>query len=352
MRTFRKLKRKTPAGLRAEAAEPSAVAASQTAPADSGSAIAVPESAPLSAVAKEAALMVLGLVAAAALVSRADPVLLLRFQPHPIWLAVLILAARYGNRGLAIVLPIAWGAVAVTAVCLGAPLSALAGRLGSGPELGALVGAVLVAWVSSMHERRTLELREEKAFLEARCTKARTVANELRRAVVAVRARADRVDTSLAFLRSVAGRLDGHDPEAAAHAALELARSRIGALAGVVQIAEHGRLRTLAWSGVWSSDNPMPPDFLNDSTVNAACEQGGPLRALDMTAALREGGSDMAAPILDGSGRPIGVIALRGVPPESLGAASLNDLGVIARWCARSFVEVSEDDVRTRAGGE
>ena len=33
--------------------------------------------------------------------------------PHPVWLVVLVIAARYGTRGLGVALPIAWGALAV-----------------------------------------------------------------------------------------------------------------------------------------------------------------------------------------------------------------------------------------------
>ena len=34
-------------------------------------------------------------------------------DPHPVWLVVAVLAARYGTRGLAVVIPLAWGTLAV-----------------------------------------------------------------------------------------------------------------------------------------------------------------------------------------------------------------------------------------------
>src|SRR5689334_12614781 len=34
-------------------------------------------------------------------------------DPHPVWLVVLVIAARYGTHGLSVVLPIAWGALAL-----------------------------------------------------------------------------------------------------------------------------------------------------------------------------------------------------------------------------------------------
>src|SRR4051812_50126787 len=70
--------------------------------------------------------------------------------PHPIWLVVLVIAARYGTRGLGVALPIAWGAVAV-----------MNGRGGPGRvldtlsmpmELGALAGAGLGGGGAPGHE--------------------------------------------------------------------------------------------------------------------------------------------------------------------------------------------------------
>jgi hypothetical protein len=46
--------------------------------------------------------------------------------------------------------------------------------------------------------------------------------------------------------------------------------------------------------------------------------------------------SDVATPISDEVGEVLGVLALRGVPADSLCHALLHDLGLIARWCAKT----------------
>ena len=73
-------------------------------------------------------------------------------DPHPVWLVVLVIAARYGTRGLAVALPIAWGALAL-ANGAGGPGRVL-DTLAMPIELGALAGAVLVGWIASGNERR------------------------------------------------------------------------------------------------------------------------------------------------------------------------------------------------------
>ena len=41
-------------------------------------------------------------------------------------------------------------------------------------------------------------------------------------------------------------------------------------------------------------------------------------------------------PITDEAGEVLGVLALRGVPADSLSHALVHDLGLIARWCAKA----------------
>src|SRR3954469_24342672 len=73
-------------------------------------------------------------------------------DPHPVWLVVLVIAARYGTHGLAIVLPVAWGGRALAAA--GDGPGRVLDTLAMPIELGALAGTVLVAWIASGNERR------------------------------------------------------------------------------------------------------------------------------------------------------------------------------------------------------
>src|ERR1051325_11091658 len=66
-------------------------------------------------------------------------------DPHPVWLVALIMAARYGTQGLAVALPIAWGALGL----LGGPggFGRVLDTLASPIELGALTGTIVGAWI-------------------------------------------------------------------------------------------------------------------------------------------------------------------------------------------------------------
>jgi hypothetical protein len=206
----------------------------------------------------------------------------------------------------------------------------------SGANLGTAVVAVIIGWVASIHERRVAHLASKVAELERQSVDDNAGVAQLRDAAVSLRARADRLDLSLAFLSDVTGRLHGDDPVAAGEAALALALARSGSRAGAVQILERGRLRTIASNGSWSADMPVPPDLLGDRTVSAAWERSGLARRSEFADAGPDD-SDMVAAIHDVAGERIGVLALRGVPADSLRPAGVRDLDVIARWCGKAF---------------
>jgi hypothetical protein len=258
-------------------------------------------------------------------------------DPHPVWLVVVVIAARYGTRGLAIVIPIAWGALALANGSDG-PARAL-DTLAMPIELGALAGTVLVGWIASGNERRERGLAGKISELERRVAADAVTIGDLRRAALALRARNDRLDLSLTFLRNIARRLHGSDVEAAAQAALELVAARVGARAASIEMLSDGALRPLAVLGIWNRGGP-------DRTALAAVRQRKPMRGLE----LSEGGpddSDIAAPITDASGVVRGVVAARGVPGGGSSMAALRDLSVITDWASPALCEAQAD-----AGGD
>src|SRR5581483_5259550 len=190
----------------------------------------------------------------------------------------------------------------------------LSGRASSGPDLGALLAVVLVAWVASAHERRCAELGAKVAALKARCAADREAVVALRATAVTLRARADRLETSLTFLRDVAARMEGDDPVAAAQAALDLAVARIGARAGVVAAIEAPAdgppgLVTLASFGTVAAIDPRADITAASALLNRRAtraidvgdqEPGGdPARQGDLRArGLGNDASDLVAPIL------------------------------------------------------
>ena len=262
-------------------------------------------------------------------------------RPHPIWLVVMALAARYGARGLIVSVPVAWGALALLAVPWRAVPARVLTELAHPPELGALAAALLVSWIASVHERRAQELEEQRDLLAGKASHDAAALGELRRAALSLRARNDRLDLALTFLRDVARRIDGGDVSTASEAALALVVARLGARAGAVQIAatpgakdgkdssSTGAMTIVATTGAWAAPGPGE----SDATVVEALRSGEPVRAIDLPGA-GAGDSDLAAPIVVGDDT-VGVLTVRGV--ARVGAAALRDLAVVAEWLATAF---------------
>jgi hypothetical protein len=252
-------------------------------------------------------------------------------RPHPVWLVVLALAARYGARGLLAAVPVAWGGLALLAVPWRAAPSQALSALATPVELGALAAAIVVSWIASVHERRSDDLEEQHRLLVKRAGQEAVTLGELRRAALSLRARNDRLDLALTFLRDVARRLDGGDVAAASEAALALVAARLGARAGAaLSLAADGVPTIIATTGVW--DAAAAPG-VSDATVAEALRSGQSVRAVDLPGAS-SADSDLAAPIIVGH-ETVGVLAVRGV--ARVGAAALRDLTVVAEWLAGAF---------------
>jgi uncharacterized coiled-coil protein SlyX len=227
-------------------------------------------------------------------------------EPHPGWIAVLVLAARYGSGGLFAGLIASAAAVGIGSVVAGAGLVTSWSHLDSGPNLIAFGACLAVSGVASLHLRREADLSERLRALSNRAAEAETTIESLHSVVETLRARVDRTLTSLSFLRDVAARLEGSDPVAAAEGAADLAIARTGASAVAVKVGVGEFQRLLA---------------VRDA------------RGLKMLTPLDPRGADMTMPIRSGNHR-VGVLALWGVARSSLDDALAHDLEVIVSWCA------------------
>jgi hypothetical protein len=255
-----------------------------------------------------------------------------RLCPHPVWLVVLALAARYGVRGLVASVPVAWGALALLAGTWRTAPALVLKVLATPSELGALAGALIVGWIASVHERQALQLEEKLQTVTARAGRDAAALGELRQAALALRARNDRLDLSLTFLRDVARRIESGDRAAAAEAALSLVVARLGARAAAVEVpsSDARPLATIAAAGAWHA---AADGDAGDATAAEALRSGRPVRAVELTGAGPTD-SDLAAPIVR-DGVPLGVVVVRGV--SRMGAAALRDLAVVAEWLAPAF---------------
>jgi hypothetical protein len=255
---------------------------------------------------------------------------------HPGWLVVLILAARYGIRGLCAGTVFAAAAVALASLCAGSGLAALAARGSSRDDLGAAAAGLMVAWVADSQQRRNAALVAQAAALDQRARDAAASIVQLTEAALVLRSRADRTENSLAFLHGIAVRMESAAPYDKAEAALELALVRTGARAGLVQIVDSARLCTLASMGIWNLD-ALAPSVHHDHTAYTALEQRRAVQARELADA-QVGDSDMAAPLLSPDGRVVGIVALRGVPFAATNTSALSDLEIVASWLARALL--------------
>jgi len=264
-----------------------------------------------------------------------------RLGPHFAWIAVFLLSARYGTKGLCVSLSLSVALVIASAGILG-QMHALGERLNRNADLAALVAAVLVAWVASTHENRRSAMALELDAAKEGSRSDRKAAREMQSALVALRSRADRMSLSLTFLRNVAARLEGKNPEQAISAALTLAMTCLGARAGVVEIAASipGAGFDItpslsSWTGPWNGDGSAPV-LSGDRVVAAALEARMPVIAADVDGAGIND-ADMVAPLLDRNGKPFGVLALRGLPHRGVGMMAIRDLAVASGWLANSL---------------
>lgn len=277
------------------------------------------------------AALVVGIVA----VASPDDVWLRDFGLHPMWIPVIVMAARYATRGLFPVLLLTCGGLVATSYALDDSLAGFTARTRNPSDLIALTTAVLVAWVATAHESRIARANRKLGEATDAQRHAEEHVHALHASLGYLRSRHDRLDVSLSLWRSLSFRLERGDATEAARAVLELCEIRAGAHAGAIHLRDGARLAQLASRGQWSATSARPPDIEHDATVAAA------VRTKLVTPAVpgsSETGADVAIPVIDeSSGAVVGVIALRGVSPRTMHAAELRDLGVLAQWLAPSI---------------
>lgn len=271
---------------------------------------------------------------AAVLIQSGDPWLTGRAL-HPAWIASLLLAGSYGLRGL-LGAPIIWAILAAAALATGAGLDGLGDRLTSSQDLLMALTAVAVAGIAMVHERRRERLAREVAALSELARSDDDLLEGLRRRVVRLRRRADRIDSAVPVWRDVAERLASGTPAVAARAALDVCVRSTGARAGLVRRIDGGAAHNLAWRGPWSAERAEPRDIFPDRTIAAALERGELVLATGVAGASDED-SDLAAPLRAPDGRLLGVLALRGAPARNLEAAAMCDVKSMAGWLASAI---------------
>jgi hypothetical protein len=268
---------------------------------------------------------------------------------HPGWVAVAVLAARYGVRGLFLGLGFVVGALTVADVLLyGADGDGVLLRIAMPDEVMVLAAVTMVAWISMLQESRA-----HRVAMRLEDTEAQLIANEevmavMRDSLTSLRERADRIDLSLTVLRDLAARIEHGDAIEAARAALELCTLRVGAPAGLVQRWDGTSLRTLTWRGTWSGADSRPRDIFTDRTAAGAVHRGRPALRSQIENTTTDD-SDVAVPILGERDEVLGVLALRGLPPGRPRAADVRDLVIAAQWLAPALSRQAAEPVRESA---
>ncbi|MGE5186163.1 MAG: hypothetical protein ACM31C_29105 [Acidobacteriota bacterium] len=276
----------------------------------------------------------------ALVVSPGDPAMI-GTVVHPAWLVALVLAARYGVRGL-VAVPAVIAGVSLAELLAGHVDLAMLGRLEHPDGLGTLMAIAAIAWVGGLHEARKALLEARLRDADRRATQAEDDASELAEAALVLRDRGDRALTSLTFLADIAIEIDSQNPARAGQAALDLAVARTGARGGVVQLVDGARLRTLVARGAWSHDQVAAPSLFRDRVALAAVERRTSVAAHEVRD-VRVEDSDLAAPLVGEDGTVHGVLALRGLAYPAVMATAREDLAAIARWAARSLARSYRD---------
>lgn len=227
-------------------------------------------------------------------------------EPDPGWIAVVVLAARYGSIGLLAGALASVGLAALAALATaGNPANTVA-SLASAGNLISCGACLLVSWIGAGHCRRVRELSDQRDALTDRVAAGDATTAALLEVVEALRLRAERTDCSLSFWRDVAMRLDGDDAVAAAEAAAELVLVRSGAAAVSVEISD-GRVR-----------RRLAARFAREL-------------------ADRPDTAPLALPIMVAD-HEVGVLTLFGVPLSARSPALLHDLELVAAWCGPAVV--------------
>lgn len=291
----------------------------------------------------EAAIAALLTAVAVAFAAPGGDVWLPMIALHPAWLPVIVLAARYGTRGLFVSLALVVGALTLTGLVNGSGVHGLTMRSRFYADLVALATATVIAWIAMAREARMRRVIDQLHEATTSHRQAEEAVTALHESLAYLRSRHDRLDVSLSVWRDVAARMERGDAVDASRAALELCQMRVGATAGSVQLRDGNRLRLVATRGSLP-ESEVVRDIGGDHTVRDAIVA----RAVAPAAAgAGETDSDVAAPIVDAdSGLVVGVIALRGVPASSLRAANLIDLRLIAQWLAPALNRAGRETMR------
>lgn len=251
---------------------------------------------------------------------------------HPLWVPVLVFAARYAVRGLFISLALGIAALAAASLAQHGTLADLVARGANPHDMIALLAATLVAWTAMTRDGRLAHVARARDEVTRRLHASEETVNALGEVVAVLRHRLDRIDLSITMWREIARRMNG-PLHGAAQAALELASVRTGAAAGIVQRGSGARLHTIATFGqVPAATN----DISRDRTVISAMSFRRAALRSDLPDPMPED-SEVAVPILGPDGAVLGVIAMREVPPSRLHAAEVRDLEIVATWLADAF---------------
>jgi GGDEF domain-containing protein len=281
----------------------------------------------------------------------ADPGFL-TVEPHPALLLVAVMACRHGLRaGLASGLVTA-GAVAIGIVTrlenptwtelrmLGHYVTPLL-LVGTGFGLGAVREVPRRA--ARALEQRVEALEHELADQAVRFMAATEAKHELERRVADERA-------SLSSLYSAARALETLDAERLYPAIAVTARRFLQADACQCYVLEGELLRLRAAEGTAPARSEIPPD---EGLVGLAIRLGRPVSVRDATLIasledLHNASVLMAAPMLGAQGTLLGCITVTSLPFLRLTPASLDRLGLVADWGARTL-ENARTHEQTRA---
>lgn len=257
--------------------------------------------------------------------------------PHPYWLVVLPVAARYGFKaglsagvlsaalalGLAFPARMAWG------------LSGL-GDLFFGDPLGFILAGLILGEIREVHKRQHAELASLHADQSREMETLKTHYQALVLAKQEIDGRIITQEQTLSTLRETAQALDSLQEDELYPAVLDILVKYLGAEAASIYAMKGDRLVLAASTGQW--ENRCEAPVMGVGLVGRALSGGQAVSADAVD--LSVGGEEnpdvdalIAAPVRGDKGRILGVLAVERLPFVKFNEQTMRMTALVAGWC-------------------
>ena len=264
-------------------------------------------------------------------------------HPHPYWMVILLVAARYGFR------PGLWAGIlgGVLEFVLGPlriffqdPLAEFDLSILHDTVIFICVGAI-IGEIREIQKRAYIELREHHDELEKNYQTLKTHFNALSEAKQELDASVISHKDTLATLHDAAQALRSLKEEDIYPAVLELLKTYVGVEASSLYAQDGHSLILKAFVSEGEKPRNSRIEDLETGIIGKALHTGRLVSLNSLLSGTEEeesaGGIIICAPVLDTSGKPYGVINIEKIPFVKFNPLALRMTGLISDWCGAAL---------------